>query len=61
MNHVLILSLVSIFVFILFAVPAALLLTMFDWIADRGEEVKRASILIQFGFRDKLQRRRCGT
>jgi hypothetical protein len=43
MNHILILSLLSIFVFILFAVPAALLLTMFDWIAERRERLKSPS------------------
>jgi hypothetical protein len=35
MNHIL--SLIALFVFILIAVPAALLLNMFDWIAERGE------------------------
>jgi hypothetical protein len=48
MNHILslvstfIFSLISIFVLILLAVPAALLLNMLDWIAERGESLKRA-------------------
>jgi hypothetical protein len=39
MNHIL--SLISIFVFILIAVPAALLLNMLDWMAERGESLRR--------------------